>query len=725
MKNTRIVILAVLAALLVSYFVFDLDRFLTLEYVQSQLEAVERYKDANFTLFAAGYFVIYMLVTALSIPGAVIMTLLGGAVFGLAWGVLLVSFASSIGATLAFLVSRILLRDWVQSRFGDYLAPINKGVAEDGAFYLFSLRMVPIFPFFMINLLMGLTPITAGSFYLVSQAGMFLGTIVFVNAGSELAQISSLSGLVSGSVLFSFALIGLFPLLARLVVNSIKRNRILRPFEKPEHFDANVVVLGGGSAGLVASLIVAGAKARVVLIEKHKMGGDCLNTGCVPSKSLIRSGRIASYLRRASEYGLQNVSGEVNFPAVMERVQDVIKTIEPHDSVERFTSLGVECEIGEARILSPYQVEVNDRIINTRSIIIATGARPLVPPIPGLDQIDYLTSDTVWELRELPERLLIIGGGPIGCELAQAFNNLGAEVTQVDQASRIMPREDAEVSELITERFRQDGISVLTDHRVIGFRAGEKGAIMEAEHDGETIEIEFDRVLLAIGRKANVEGFGLENLDMPLTRQGTLEVNHYLQTAYPNIYACGDVVGPYQFTHMASFQAWYAALNSLAGWLRKSRVNYRVVPWATFTDPEVARVGLSEQEAKEQNIAYELTRYEMTGLDRALADQEAHGFVKVLTVPGKDKILGVTIVGYHAGELISEYVFAMTHGLGLKKIAATTHIYPTLTEANKFAANAWRSARLPEKFFPIMERFFRWRRREPQSSVAEQASESD
>lgn len=723
MKNTKKIILAVLAVLLFSYFAFDLGRFLTLDYAQSQLEAVEQVKEQNFALFASGYFLVYVVVTALSIPGAVIMTLLGGAVFGLVWGVLLVSFASSIGATLAFLVSRILLRDWVQSRFGDYLAPINKGIEEDGAFYLFSLRMVPIFPFFMINLLMGLTPITAGSFYLVSQGGMFLGTIVFVNAGSELAQISSLSGLVSAPVLFSFALIGLFPLLARVVVNSIKRKRILRPFKRPEHFDANVVVLGGGSAGLVASLIVAGAKARVVLIEKHKMGGDCLNTGCVPSKTLIRSGRIHSYLRRASEYGLRNVSGEVDFNAVMERVQGVIKTIEPHDSVERFNSLGVDCEIGEARILNPFQVEVNGRVINTRSIIIATGARPFVPPMPGLDQIEYLTSDTVWELRELPERLLVIGGGPIGCELAQAFSNLGAKVTQVDQATRIMPREDAEVSELITEKFRQEGITVLTDHRVIGFRTGDNGSIMEAEHDGIKVEIEFDRVLLAIGRKANVEGFGLEELQMPLTAQGTLEVNQFLQTVYPNIYACGDVVGPYQFTHMASFQAWYAALNVMAGWLRKSRVNYRVVPWATFTDPEVARVGLSEQEAEEQSVPYEVTRYELSGLDRALADQEAHGFVKVLTVPGKDKILGVTIVGYHAGELIAEYVFAMTHGLGLKKIAATTHIYPTLGEANKFAANAWRSARLPEKYFPLMERFFRWQRGESDKKASSFAEE--
>ena len=710
MKNSKILTLTVVALLLVAYFAFGLDRFLTLDYVQSRLDALEQLKNENFLLFASVYFGVYVLVTALSIPGALLMTLLGGAVFGLFWGVLLVSFASSIGATLAFLVSRILLKDWVQGKFGDYLTPINRGIERDGAFYLFSLRMVPIFPFFVINLLMGLTPISTAAFYLVSQAGMFLGTIVFVNAGSQLAEITSLSGLVSGSVLVSFALIGLFPLIARLMVNFIRRRRVLRPYQKPAHFDANVVVLGAGSAGLVASLIVAGAKARVVLIEKHRMGGDCLNTGCVPSKSLIRSGRIASYLKRASEYGLRNVQGDVDFGAVMNRVQGIIRAIEPHDSVERFTSLGVECEIGEARIVSPYQVEVNGRTINTRSIIIATGARPLVPPIPGLDQVDYLTSDTVWNLSELPKRLLVIGGGPIGCELAQAFNNLGAEVTQVDQVSRIMSREDVEVSELIRKRFERDGIRVLTEHRVKAFRADGAGGIMEADHGGEQVEVRFDKVLLALGRKANVDGFGLEELNMPLTKQGTLNVNQFLQTAFPNIYACGDVVGPYQFTHMASFQAWYAALNSLAGWVRKSRVDYRVVPWATFTDPEVARVGLNEQEAREKNVEFEVTRYDLAELDRALADEEAHGFVKVLTRPGKDTILGVTIVGHHAGELIAEYVFAMTHGLGLKKIAATTHIYPTLMEANKFAANSWRNARLPEKLFPFLERFFRWQR---------------
>ncbi len=710
MNKTKLILVALLVIAVFGYITLDLGQYLTLEYAQSQLSNIQDYKNENFAQTAVIYFIGYVIATGLSIPGAIIITLLGGAIFGLFWGTLLVSFASSIGATLAFLASRVLLRDWVQRRFGDYLAPLNKGIEKDGSFYLFSIRMVPLFPFFVVNLLMGLTAIRTTSFYLASQAGMLIGTAVYVNAGSELSQISSLSGLVSPPVLGSLVLLGVFPLIAKLILNSIQRNKALQSFEKPKRFDANVVVVGAGSAGLVASLITAGAKAKVILIEKHKMGGDCLNTGCVPSKSIIRSGRIMSYIRRAKEFGIDDAKGEVNFAAVMARVQGVIKTIEPHDSVERFTSLGVEVELGDAVIESPYVVTVNERRITTRSIIVATGARPLVPPIPGLAEIDYLTSDSIWSLTELPKRLLVVGGGPIGCELAQAFSNLGAQVIQVDMAERIMPREDAEVSEVVAKAFREQGVQLLTGHKLVKFGAGENGDYMEAEHNGETVRVEFDKVLLAIGRKANVEGFGLENLNLALTRQGTIEVNEYLQTSMPNVFACGDVAGPYQFTHMASFQAWFASLNAMLGGLYRSKINYSVVPWATFTDPEVARVGLSETEAKEKMIPYELTRYEMDHHDRSLADGEAHGFIKVLTVPGKDKILGVTIVGHHAGEVIGEFVFAMTHGMGLKKISAVTHIYPTILEANKFAANAWRSERLPEKYFPYLEKFFAWRR---------------
>jgi pyruvate/2-oxoglutarate dehydrogenase complex dihydrolipoamide dehydrogenase (E3) component/uncharacterized membrane protein YdjX (TVP38/TMEM64 family) len=709
-NRIKLVIAAFILLAVGAYVAFDLGQYLTLEFMQSRLASLQAFRDENFAVTAAIYFVFYVVATGISIPGAILLTLLGGAIFGLWWGTLLVSFASSIGATGAFLASRLLLRDWVQRRFGAYLAPINKGIAKDGAFYLFSLRMVPLVPFFVVNLLMGLTSISVPAYYIASQVGMFVSTLVYVNAGAELAQITSLSGLVSPSVLLSFTLLGVVPLAAKGVIGVMQKRKRLSSFKKPKRFDANVVVVGGGSAGLVTSLIVAGAKARVVLVEKHRMGGDCLYTGCVPSKSIIRSGRIMEYIRRAEDYGIVDAAGKVDFAAVMRRVQTVIETIEPHDSPERFTSLGVECVSGAARLLSPYEVEVEGKRITTESIVIASGARPFIPLVPGLDGIDYLTSDNVWSLTELPPRLLVVGGGPIGCELAQAFSRLGSKVTQVDMAERIMPREDADVSAAVSARFEAQGIEVLTSHRLQKFETVDGEHFMQAEHQGETVRVAFDRVLLAIGRKANTEGFGLEEIGVALTPQGSVEVNEYLQTSLPNVFACGDVAGPYQFTHMASYQAWFAALNAIAGGIWRSRVNYSVVPWATFTDPEVARVGLSEDEAKQRGIAYELTRYEMNHHDRSLADGEAHGFVKILTVPGKDKILGVTIVGYHAGEQIAEFVFAMTHNMGLKSISAVTHIYPTLGEANKFAANAWRSARLPKQYFPWLKRFFDWRR---------------
>jgi pyruvate/2-oxoglutarate dehydrogenase complex dihydrolipoamide dehydrogenase (E3) component/uncharacterized membrane protein YdjX (TVP38/TMEM64 family) len=710
MSKLKLLLAIIIVGLLAAYFIFDLGQYLSLSYVQSQLDAIQGFTADNFVVAAAIYFAAYVLITSLSIPGAAIVTLVGGAVFGLLWGTVLVSFASTLGATLAFLSSRLLLRDWVQAKFGKTLKVINKGVEKDGNFYLFSLRMVPLFPFFVVNLLMGLTPIKVLPYFFVSQIGMLFGTAVYVNAGAELGQISSLSGLVSPSILLSFALLGLLPWIARYLLGLVNRPKPPKQFAKPKSFEANMVVIGAGSAGLVSSIVAAGAKAKVILIEKHKMGGDCLNTGCVPSKALIRSARIVDYIKRGQDFGIDDAAGQVNFAKVMERVKRVITTIEPHDSVERFTGLGVECVSGDAKIVSPWEVEVGGRSITTRAIVIATGARPFVPPIPGLSDIDFLTSDTLWDIRELPKRLLVLGAGPIGCELAQSFARLGSQVTLIDQAPRIMPREDADVVEVVSARFKKDGVRVLTDCKAQEFSRVDGGGVLTALTSEGSLEIPFDKVLVAIGRKANVEGFGLEELGVEVEARGTLQLNEYLQTVYPNIYACGDVAGPYQFTHMASFQAWYATLNALLGEFKKFRVEYKVVPWATFTDPEVARVGLSEQEAIDQDIPFEVTRYGIDDLDRAIADEEAHGFVKVLTEPGSDRILGATIVGYHAAELLAEFVLAMTHGLGLKKIAATTHIYPTLSEANRFTASAWRNARIPTHLLPWAEKFFRWRR---------------
>jgi pyruvate/2-oxoglutarate dehydrogenase complex dihydrolipoamide dehydrogenase (E3) component/uncharacterized membrane protein YdjX (TVP38/TMEM64 family) len=715
MSKSRIVLLIVLAALVAAFFAFDLGRYFSLEFFKQQHAAIDAYFHAHPLQTAATYFAIYVAVTGLSLPGAALMTLVGGAIFGLLWGTVIISFAASIGATLAFLASRFLFRDAIQRRFGDKLAAINRGVEREGAFYLFALRLVPAFPFFVINLVMGLTPMKTRTFYWVSQLGMLAGTIVYVNAGTQIAQIESLAGLVSPGLIGSFVLLGLFPLAAKRIVDWLKARKLYARWTKPARFDRNMVVIGAGSAGLVSAYIGAAVKARVTLVEKHKMGGDCLNFGCVPSKALIRSAKFLSHVKRAREFGIRTASADFSFKDVMERVHRVIRTVEPHDSAERYSGLGVDVVQGEARITSPWSVEItrpdgSRQTLTTRSIVIAAGARPLVPPIPGIDEVGYVTSDTVWALRELPRRLVVLGGGPIGCELTQCFARFGAKVTQVEMLPRIMIREDPEISELVARRFRQEGIDVRVNTKAKRFKVVNGEKIMVAEHDGKDVDIPFDVLLCAVGRVARTEGYGLQELGIPVTRQRTVEVNEYLQTVYPNIYACGDVAGPYQFTHTAAHMAWYCAVNALFGRFRKYKVDYSVVPWATFTEPEVARVGLNETEAKERGVPYEVTTYGLDDLDRAIADSEAEGVVKVLTVPGKDRILGVTIAGEHAGDLIIEYVTAMKNGIGLNRILGTIHIYPTLVEANKYAAGNWKRAHAPQSLLKWVERYHAWMR---------------
>lgn len=710
MSRKRLIFIVILIALVGAFFAFDLGQYLNLEYMKGRQADLDAYRQQSPWELAGLYFLVYVAVTAFSLPGATVMTLVGGAVFGLGWGLLLVSFASTLGATLAFLIARFLLRDWVQSRFGDRLGTINRGIKREGAFYLFGLRLVPLFPFFVINLVMGLTPLRAITFYWVSQLGMLPGTLVYVNAGTELGQIESLSGILSPGLILSFVLLGLFPLVAKHALAWMKQRKQLAAYPVPKQFDRNLVVIGAGSGGLVASYIAAAVKARVTLIEKHEMGGDCLNTGCVPSKALIRSARFLAEQKRSGEFGIRRAEAEFDFAEVMERVQRVVQTVAPHDSVERFTGLGVEVIQGEARIRTPYAVEVNGQRLTTRNIIVATGARPFIPPIPGLDQVDYLTSDNLWGLRELPKRLVVLGGGPIGCELAQSFARFGSQVTLVEMAPRILIREDEEVADLVRDRFVREGIDLLAGHQAKAVESSDEGLELIAESSEGEVRIGFDHILVAVGREANVSGFGLEELGVELSERGTLGVDPFLRTNFPSILACGDVAGPYQFTHTASHQAWYAAVNALFGQFRKFRVDYSVIPFATFTDPEVARVGLNELEAKEKGVRYEVTRYGLDDLDRAIADGEAHGFVKVLTVPGRDRILGVTIVGAHAGDLIAEFITAMRHGLGLNKILGTIHIYPTWTEGNKFAAGNWKKAHKPEWLLNWVERYHARRR---------------
>ena len=709
-----LVVLVIIVALLITWQSGGFS-LLTLENLKFQQAELSSWRDLNPVGASVTFFLIYVLVTALSIPGAVIMTLAGGALFGLLWGGILISFASTLGATLAMLASRYLISDWVRSKFASSIAPIDEGVEKDGPFYLFTLRLIPIFPFFMINLLMGLTRMPAKTFWWVSQLGMLAGTLVFVNAGTQLAKIDSLSGILTFEIIGAFALLGIFPLIARKIVELVQARKVYEGWNKPKKFDTNLIVIGAGSGGLVSAYIAAAVKAKVTLIEKHQMGGDCLNTGCVPSKAIIRSARQAYEMRQADQFGIQSVEPQVDFSAVMGRVKNVIEQIEPHDSVERYTNLGVDVIQGCATIVSPWEVSVTkengeQQTLSAKSVIIATGARPRIPNIPGLDQVDYLTSDTLWELNELPKLFIVLGGGPIGCELSQAFSRLGSDVSVVQRAHHLMPREDEDAQVLVQQQFVDEGITLHLSSTAKEVVVREEQAYLLVEQAGETVELPFDKLLLALGREANTSGFGLETLGIETRENGTLDCNGFMQTRFPNVYVCGDVTGPFQFTHVAAHQAWFAAVNALFGGFKRFKVDYRVIPWVTFTDPEVARVGLSESEAKAQGLAYEVTRYGIDDLDRAIADGDDHGFVKVITVAGKDKILGVTIVGKHSAELLAEFVLAMKYGLGMNKLLGTIHTYPTFSEANKYAAGEWKRAHVSPKIMVWLARFHAWRR---------------
>ena len=708
---SRLLLIAMVGVLAIAFFALDLHHTLTLAGVKARQQEFAVFYADHRALTIVLYFLLYVTVTALSLPGATVMTLAGGALLGFWTALVTVSFASTIGATLAFLTSRFLLRDWVQGKFGDKLRAVNDGIVREGPFYLFTLRLVPIFPFFVINLVMGLTPMRALPFYAVSQVGMLPGTAVYVNAGTQLGQLQSAAGILSPGLLLSFALLGLFPLLARRIVDLAKRRQAFAGWDRPASFDYNVVVIGAGSGGLVSAYIAAAVKAKVALVERDRMGGDCLNSGCVPSKALLRTAKMLAYARRSAEFGLQKTMVEFDFAAVMERVQQVIAAVAPHDAVERYRELGVDCVQGEARIVSPWSVEVGGRQLTTRHIIIATGARPFIPPIPGLDQVDYLTSDNLWALRALPQRLVVLGGGPIGCELTQAFARLGSRVTQVEMMPRLLGREDPEVADFLRQRFEDEGIRVLTGHAAKAVRVDGGSKVLVCACGEATVEIAFDAILVAVGRKPSVAGFGLEELGVTLSPRGTVDVDPFLRTSVPNIFAVGDVAGPYQFTHTAAHQAWYAAVNALFGDFRSFRADYSVIPWCTFTDPEVARVGLSEEEAQQRSIPCEVTRYPLADLDRAIADGEARGWIKVLTRPGSDRILGVTIVGTHAGDLLAEWVLAMKHGLGLNKLLGTIHAYPTLAESAKLTAGVWKRTHAPEGLLHWVARYHAWRRR--------------
>ncbi|MDN6179396.1 MAG: FAD-dependent oxidoreductase [Halomonas subglaciescola] len=711
MKRYRLLLVVLLLIAIGAFFFSGAYQWFSLETLKAYQSDFQSAFERRPWQIAGVFFALYVLVTTMSLPGAAILTLLGGALFGLGVGLVMVSFASAIGATLSFLISRYLLRRPIEKRFPHRLAVINRGVTRDGAFYLFTLRLVPAFPFFVINLGMGLTRLKTWTFYWVSQAGMLPGTLVFVNAGGQLGEIERLSDVISPGLVASFALLAVFPWVARKIMRGAQRRKAYRGFTRPQRFDYDMLVIGAGSAGLVSAYIGRAVKARVALVEASAMGGDCLNTGCVPSKALIRAARAAHEVRTAQRFGVSAGEPTIDFSRVMGHVHRAIAAVEPHDSVERYTQLGVDVHQAHARLKTPWEVDVGGQTLSARHIVIATGARPVIPPLPGIDEARVLTSENLWALDELPKRLAVLGGGAIGCELGQSFARLGSQVTLVEGGEQLLGREDSEVGEHMTRTLEAEGVTVLTraQARKITHHDGQRLHLSTAGGEGED-NVAFDYLLVCVGRQANVEGLGLEALGITTKDNGTLALSRQLQTRLPNVWACGDVAGPYQLTHAAAHQAWHAAVNALFGEIKRFNVDYRLIPAVVYTQPEIARVGLNERDARARGIAFELTRYAMSESDRAIAEGATGGFIKVLTVPGRDKILGATIVAENAGEWLGEFSLAMKHGLGLNKLLGTVHPYPTLSEAAKATAGVWKNAHKPERVLALLERYFRFRR---------------
>lgn len=713
MSKKKIIILAIIILLIVVTLYLmqttPLGQYFTLSYLKAQHQSLLlKYQTYPIT-FTLSFALIYILITAASLPGAALLTIFAGSIFGVITGTIIVSFSSTIGATCAFLIARWLLRDYFQNKFVSKLVIINKGIQKEGSFYLFALRLVPIFPFFLINIAMGLTSIGTSTFCFVSQIAMLPGTIAYVNAGKELGKIDSLHSILSPSLIISLSILGILPIVSKYIISFIRKKRSLPKFSKPQKFDYNLIVIGAGSGGLVTSYIAATLKAKVALIEKDKMGGDCLYTGCVPSKSLIRVTKIIADAKRARSFGLNKLVAEFDFKEVMEHIQERIASVAPHDSIERYTKLGVDCIQGAAKIISPWCVEINGKIISAKAIAIATGGCPNIPNIPGIYDTKPLTSDNIWELRKQPKHLLILGGGPIGCELAQCFRRLGSKVSIIQRANKLLEREDDDVSSFILKNFQKEGVNVFLNAKPTRFIVDADKKIFEFVENNLEKKLEFDEILVATGRIPNLRGLGLEELGLEFFGDKIIP-STTLQTNISSIYICGDAAGSYQFTHFAAHQAWYAAVNALLNPLIKVKADYRIVPRCTFTDPEIAHVGLTEQEAQKQNIHYEVTKFDIGELDRAIIDMEEKGFIKVLTVPGKDKILGVTIVGCHASDTITEYIQSIKYGIGLNKILKTMHIYPTFGESNKYVAGIWKKKHAPQVLLKILEKINKFRR---------------
>lgn len=708
MKLTRWLIVLFFVVATICFFWFDLEQYLTLEMIQAKSGALRDQVQAHPWWAGSVFFAAYVALTVMSFPGTVVLTLLAGALFGLVGGTLMVSFASNIGALFAMLISRFLLRDWIQRRFAKQIASINRGLERDGAFYLFSLRLIPLVPFVLLNPALGLTRVSMWTFWWTTQAGMLPGHAIYVGAGRQLARIREISDILSPSLIGTLALLAIFPLAATKLLTLYKARKVYSGWQKPKSFEHNLVVIGGGSGGLTAARIAASMKARVALVERERLGGAALHSGSVPARALMRAANLHHTLRQGGTLGIR-MHTEVDFAEVMRQVRRTLDEAQGQVTAESSKTAGLEMVRGSAQLTSPWSVQVGNRTLCSRAIVIATGSHAIIPPIPGLEEVEPLTCENVWDLQQRPERLLVMGGEANACELAQAFQRLGCQVTLVVEGDMLLASAEPEARQAVTDALCADGVQVLLKVSPQRFEVAESERRLVCSIDEQNRFLAFDQVLLALGREAHLHDLGLEKLKLSTREDGSLEVDEYLATRYPNIYAVGAVTGPDSSFQSAKHHAWYAAANGLFSGFRRFMVSDRVVPRVAFTSPEIASVGLTEAQAKLAELEYEVTMLDLDSLEAAQMSIGNSGFLKVLTERGRDRIIGVTLVGDGASETLAVFVLAMKHKLGLNKLRRTVHINPTLAEASLAVAEAWRRAHTAKRSQTWAARLHRWR----------------
>jgi pyruvate/2-oxoglutarate dehydrogenase complex dihydrolipoamide dehydrogenase (E3) component/uncharacterized membrane protein YdjX (TVP38/TMEM64 family) len=690
---------------------------------------------------------IYIIAVVAALPGSA-LSIAAGALFGSVLGVILVSIGATVGASLAFLISRYFARESMVNWLGknERFQRLDRLTEEQGAAIVALTRLVPLFPFNLLNYGFGLTRVPFWTYVFWSWLCMLPGIILYVVGADAVAKV-----LAQGKI--PWYLVGAFlaVLIFLVIVVRYAKGRLgtsdkaapagkasnpadlpatpevspldeynqelvanVRPGDwiNPEPAAVyNLVVIGAGTAGLVTAAGAAGLGAKVALVERHLMGGDCLNYGCVPSKAVIRSSRLCAELSRAGTLGIQTPAGvEVDFAAVMARMRRLRAGISEHDSARRFRDLGVDVFLGQARFTGRDSIEVGGKTLRFKKAVIATGGRAVHPNIPGLSEAGFLTNETVFSLTERPGRLLVMGGGPIGCEFAQAMQRLGCQVTLLHKYDRLMNREDPDAAKIVQKIFLKEGITLIYNAKPLRVDRGGTGKVVQYEHDGQAGVIEVDEILIGAGRAPNVEGLNLEAAGVAYEggKGRGVVVNDKLQTANPNIYAAGDVCLPYQFTHLADASARIVIQNAL--FFGSKKLSALTIPWCTYTDPEVAHVGLSEQEAQKKKIAYQIFMKPLKEVDRAILDGEEEGFVKILVKAGSDKILGATIVASHAGEMISEVTCAMAGNVGLGALAGVIHPYPTQAEAIRATGDLYNRTRLTPFVKNLFTRFLAWRR---------------